>query len=86
MSLRFQLIFSVAVALLVSLILGGALVWWQAAASVETELEAALAVSQRTVRNTDDRIFRRGGSQLLLAPEATGEGYAASFAIGLQLA
>jgi two-component system sensor histidine kinase UhpB len=52
MSLRFQLISLVAVALLLSLTLGGALVWWQAVGSVETELKAALAVSQRTVNNT----------------------------------
>ena len=44
-----------------------------------------VAKGQRTTRNTDDRIFRRGGSQLLLAPKATGEGYAATFAIGLQV-
>lgn len=40
---------------------------------------------QRTVRNTDDRIFRRGGNQLLLTPQAVGEGYEATFSLGLQL-
>jgi len=39
----------------------------------------------RTTRNRDDRIFRRGGDQLVLTPEAVGAGYAASFAVGLQL-
>lgn len=39
---------------------------------------------RRTARNADDRIFRSGGSQLLLAPKVSGEGYAATFAIGLQ--
>jgi protocatechuate 3,4-dioxygenase beta subunit len=40
---------------------------------------------KRSARNEDDRIFRRGGDQLMLAPTATAEGYAATFAIGLQL-
>ncbi len=40
---------------------------------------------KRTARNQDDRIFRRGGDQLMLAPTATADGYAAAFAIGLQL-
>ena len=39
---------------------------------------------QRTARNQHDWIFRRGGEQLMLAPTATTDGYAASFAIGLQ--
>lgn len=36
--------------------------------------------------NADDGIFARGGEQLLLAPRASGEGYAARFEVGLQLA
>lgn len=40
---------------------------------------------KRTARNQDDRIFRRGGDQLMLAPTATADGYVATFAIGLQL-
>lgn len=36
--------------------------------------------------NADDRIFARGGDQLLLAPKAVGDGYAARFEVGLQLA
>ena len=43
------------------------------------------AKGQRTARNTDDRIFRSGGSQLLLAPMTRDAGYAAAFAISLQL-
>ena len=39
---------------------------------------------QRTARNQHDWIFRRGGERLMLAPTATADGYAASFAIGLQ--
>ena len=39
---------------------------------------------QRTARNQHDWIFRRGGDRLMLAPTATTDGYAASFAIGLQ--
>ena len=40
---------------------------------------------QRRGRNADDRIFPDGGDQLLLAPKAVGAGYAATFAIGLEL-
>jgi protocatechuate 3,4-dioxygenase beta subunit len=40
---------------------------------------------RRTTRNQNDRIFRRGGAQLLLTPAEDGAGYAAAFAIGLQL-
>jgi protocatechuate 3,4-dioxygenase beta subunit len=43
------------------------------------------AKGPRNARNQDDRIFRRGGDQLMLAPTATDEGYAAAFAIGLRL-
>ncbi len=39
----------------------------------------------RTTRNRQDGIFQRGGDQLMLAPTTTAEGYAATFAIGLQL-
>ena len=39
----------------------------------------------RTARNQHDWIFRRGGDQLMLAPKITTDGYAATFAIGLQL-
>jgi len=42
------------------------------------------ARGRRTTRNREDGIFRRGGDQLMLAPVATADGYAASFAIGLQ--
>ena len=38
----------------------------------------------RTARNHDDRIFRRGGEQLMLAPTENADGYAAVFAVGLQ--
>ena len=40
---------------------------------------------RRNARNQDDRIFRRGGDQLMLAPTASATGYAATFGIGLQL-
>jgi protocatechuate 3,4-dioxygenase beta subunit len=40
---------------------------------------------KRTARNQDDRIFRRGGDQLMLAPTPVTDGYAATFAIGLQV-
>jgi protocatechuate 3,4-dioxygenase beta subunit len=35
------------------------------------------------LRNQDDRIYRQGGSQLLLTPDPRGEGYAADFRIGI---
>ena len=40
---------------------------------------------KRTARNQDDRIFRRGGEHLVLAPTQTAGGYAATFAASLQL-
>lgn len=39
----------------------------------------------RTARNHHDRIFRRGGEHLMLAPTPATEGYAAVFAVGLKL-
>jgi protocatechuate 3,4-dioxygenase beta subunit len=36
-------------------------------------------------QNGDDRIFARGGDQLLLSPKPAGDGYAARFEVGLQL-
>lgn len=39
----------------------------------------------RTARNQDDRIFRRGGDRLILDPTPTADGYAAVFAVGLQV-
>ena len=42
------------------------------------------AKSGRRDRNSDDRIYARGGDQLLLAPTRAGNGYAARFDVGLQ--
>lgn len=42
------------------------------------------AKGRRSDTNADDAIFARGGDQLLLAPTAAGEGYAARFAVGLE--
>ena len=39
----------------------------------------------RAGRNQDDRIFRRGGEQLLLSPMPAAEGFSATFSLGLQL-
>jgi protocatechuate 3,4-dioxygenase beta subunit len=39
---------------------------------------------QRTMKNSDDRIFSRGGEQLLVAAKESDQGYAATFDIGLQ--
>ncbi|MCL5996535.1 MAG: intradiol ring-cleavage dioxygenase [Chloroflexi bacterium] len=41
---------------------------------------------QRTIRNAGDGIFRNGGNQLLLSPTVAGQGYAATFDVGLQMA
>ena len=43
------------------------------------------AKGPRTARNQHDWFFRHGGGQLMLAPTTVTDGYAASFAIGLQL-
>ena len=43
------------------------------------------AKGQRTLRNSGDSIYNQGGSQLLLAPAKTAEGYSATFDIGLQM-
>jgi protocatechuate 3,4-dioxygenase beta subunit len=43
------------------------------------------AKGQRTLRNSGDSIFNQGGQQLLLAPAKTGQGYSATFDIGLQM-
>ena len=40
---------------------------------------------RRTARNQDDRIYRRGGEQLMVIPTQTADGYAGSFAAALQL-
>ena len=56
--------------------------------SLSDRIHAALPYAtkgKRTARNQDDRIFRRGGEHLILAPTETAEGYAATFSVGLQL-
>ena len=40
-------------------------------------------IGQRWTRNQNDRIFRRGGDQLILAPTETAGGYAASFTVAM---
>jgi protocatechuate 3,4-dioxygenase beta subunit len=40
----------------------------------------------RTTHNADDGIYQQSGGQLTLAPTVTGDGYAATFEIGVQLA
>ena len=40
---------------------------------------------RRTVRNADDGLFARGGEALVLSLTEQGEGYAATFAIELQI-
>ena len=42
------------------------------------------AAGRRSIRNADDFLFRDGGRQLLLAPVQDGQGYTATFDIGLQ--
>jgi protocatechuate 3,4-dioxygenase beta subunit len=41
---------------------------------------------QRTTRNADDRIFAGGGEQMLLKLTRNGQGYAATFDVGLRIA
>ncbi len=41
---------------------------------------------ERRPRNTQDGIYRRGGSQLVMRTERAGEGYRAEFRIGLEMA
>jgi protocatechuate 3,4-dioxygenase beta subunit len=43
------------------------------------------AKGQRTLLNEGDGIYRNGGSQLLIAPAKSGDGYAVTFDIGLQM-
>ena len=43
------------------------------------------AKGERNARNQHDRIFRRGGDQLMLAAAKSADGYAATFGIGLQI-
>jgi len=55
--------------------------------SLSDRIHAALPYAtkgKRTARNQDDRIFRRGGEHLVLAPTQTADGYAATFAASLQ--
>jgi hypothetical protein len=40
---------------------------------------------QRTLMNASDSIYHQGGSQLLLAPARTAEGYSVTVDIGLQM-
>jgi protocatechuate 3,4-dioxygenase beta subunit len=46
-------------------------------------LEPYAGHAGRWLANADDGIFRDGGQQLLLAPQPDGQGYAASFDVGL---
>ena len=41
------------------------------------------AKGRRNQRNAEDGIFRRGGSQLMLAAARSSQGYAATFEVGL---
>jgi hypothetical protein len=43
-------------------------------------------MGRRTVRNEGDGIFRRNGSQLMLAVAEEAQGYAGTFHLGLQIA
>ena len=48
-------------------------------------LEPYASKGQRRMRNAADGIFSSGGDQLVLSAEATSDGYAATFPIGLDL-
>ena len=45
-----------------------------------------VAKGRRTLKNEGDGIYQGGGSQLLLNPAKTGDGYATTFDIGVQIA
>lgn len=49
------------------------------------QLAPYAANGQRGTRNSNDRIFRRGGSELLLQLQQDGDGFAGSFELGLDL-
>jgi two-component system sensor histidine kinase UhpB len=63
MSLRTRLIVGIGFVLLASLVLGSALVCWQAARKVDIEVGAALNVGERTVRNWVDEAERASDPQ-----------------------
>jgi protocatechuate 3,4-dioxygenase beta subunit len=48
-------------------------------------LEPYAGTGRRAVRNEGDRIFRDGGEQLILAVAEDGQGYAATFHLGLEM-
>jgi protocatechuate 3,4-dioxygenase beta subunit len=48
-------------------------------------MEPYASKGQRTLRNAGDNIYQSGGDQLLLSLTPSGDGYAATFDIGLQL-
>ena len=58
MSLRTTLILGIALVLAVSLLCGGALVYWHAVNKVDTEMRAAMGVGERTVRNAVEDMKR----------------------------
>jgi two-component system sensor histidine kinase UhpB len=60
MSLRLRLIASILLALMVSLLLGGALACWHAARSVASEMQAALEVGDHAIRNALDHSGESG--------------------------
>lgn len=60
MSLRLRLIASILLALMISLLLGGALAGWHAARSVASEMQAALEVGDHAIRNALDHLGEGG--------------------------
>jgi two-component system, NarL family, sensor histidine kinase UhpB len=64
-SLRTQLMMSIAIVLLVCLAIDGMFVYWHAVSKVDTEIRAALAVGARTVR---DAVAGRQGERLPREP------------------
>jgi two-component system sensor histidine kinase UhpB len=67
-SLRSQLVLSIALLLLVCLVIDGVLAYWHAVSKVDTEIRAALVVGARTVRDAvADRQMERGPLESLVA-------------------
>ena len=56
MSLRFRLIALICLALVVSLVLGGATAWVNASRSVRTEMRSALLVGRKTIESAIERL------------------------------
>jgi len=65
-SLRLSLLRSISLVLLVTLLFGGMLTYWQAVSKIDTEVSSALAVAEKTVRKAIPEIARDDDPRLEL--------------------